>query len=75
MKDGIDPTNVMGSPTSGAPPEMTGRFSEAEGIILLQCFAARHKLAELHPGNILKIKDRRCKVTFVFNLNAVPRLN
>lgn len=67
-------TNLTAPPVSGEPPEMLGRFSESEGVVLLQCFAERHKLAEICPGNILKIKDRRCKITFVFDLNAILQL-
>jgi hypothetical protein len=68
-------TNSTAPPVGGEPPEMPGRSSESDGVVLLQCFAERHKLAEVYPGNILKIKDRRCKITFVFNLNEVLRLN
>lgn len=67
-------TNSTALPAGGEPPEMPGRSSESDGVVLLQCFAERHKLAEIHPGNVLKIKDRRCKITFVFELNAILQL-
>ena len=56
-------------PVDPPSPEMPGLISEFGGVVLLQCVSDKHKLAELHPGNILKIKDRRCKIEVVFDLS------
>ena len=53
------------------PPEMPGVISESGGVVLLLCVANKHKLAEIHPSNVLKIKDRRCKLAVVFDLNSI----
>ena len=53
-------------------PEMPGLISkQVGGAVHLLCVSDKHKLAELHPGNILKIKDRRCKVEVVFDLSPL----
>lgn len=74
MQDRENVTSTTDEVVDDEPIELSGRTSEADGVVLLQCFAERHKLAEIHPGNMLKIKDRRCKITFVFNLNAILQL-
>ena len=63
--------NATASPVDHQPPEMPGVISESRGVVFLLCVANKHKLAEIHPGDILKIKDRRCKITFVFDLNLI----
>ena len=74
MRDREIVTSITDHVVDSEPIELAGRTSDANGVVLLQCFAERHKLAEIHPGNVLKIKDRRCKITFVFDLNAILQL-
>jgi len=71
MSGGEVVTNESGSPNDPQPPEMPGLISESGGVVLLQCVADKHILAKIHPGNILKIKDRRCKIEIVFDLSAL----
>lgn len=66
-------TNTTAGPITRQPPELPGLISEADGVVLLLCVANKHKLAEIHPGNILKIKDRRCKIEVVFDLSTILR--
>ena len=66
-------TNAMAGPVDPPPLEMPGLISECEGVVYLQCVSDKHKLAEIHPGNILKIKDRRCKIQVVFDLSSLLR--
>jgi hypothetical protein len=66
-------TNATVGPVDPPPPEMPGVLSESGGVVYLQCVSDKHKLAEIHPGNILKIKDRRCKIEVVFDLGTLLR--
>ena len=66
-------TNTTAPPVDASPPEMPGVISESGGVMYLQCVSDKHKLAEIHPGNILKIKYRRCKIHVVFDLNSLLR--
>ena len=64
-------TNATARPADPGPPEMHGVTSESGGVVHLQCAPDKHILAKIHPGNILKIKDRRCKIQVVFDLNSL----
>ena len=64
-------TNATTGPVGQRRPEMPGLILESDGVVLLLCVANKHKLAEIHPGNVLKIKDRRCKIAIVFDLNSI----
>lgn len=64
-------TNATARPVDPGPPEMRGVISESGGVVHLQCAPDKHILAKIHPGNILKIKDRRCKIEVVFDLNSL----
>lgn len=66
-------TSTKAGPVDPSPPEMPGLISEVGGVLHLLCMPDKHKLAELHPGNVLKIKDRRCKVEVVFDLESLWR--
>ena len=66
-------TNTTAGAMDQQPPEMPGLISESGGVVFLLCVANKHKLAEIHPGNVLKIKDRRCKIEVVFDLDTLPR--
>ena len=66
-------TNTTAGPDDPMPPEMPGLISESGGVVYLHCLSDKHKLAEIHPGSILKIKDRRCKVGVVFDLSSLLR--
>lgn len=52
------------------PAEVAGHWRVMGEVIELLCVSHKHKLAELHPGNVLKIRDRRCKITVVFDLGS-----
>lgn len=65
--------NKTASPMDQQTPEMPGLISESGGVVFLLCVSDKHKIAELHPGNILKIKDRRCKTEVVFELAPLLR--
>lgn len=66
-------TNTTAGPVDPPSPEMPGLISETDGVAYLQCVSDKHILAKIHPGNILKIKDRRCKIEVVFDLSALLR--
>ncbi len=73
MSVGEDLTSASANPIDPQPPEMPGLISESGGTVLLQCVSDKHILAKIHPGNILKIRDRRCKIDVVFDLSAILR--
>jgi len=66
-------TSAKAGPLDPSPPEMPGLISEVGDVLHLLCMPDKHKLAELHPGNVLKIKDRRCKIEVVFDLGSLRR--
>lgn len=66
-------TNATAGPIDSTPPEMAGVISESGGVVCFQCISDKHILAKIHSGNILKIKDRRCKIEVVFDLGTLLR--
>lgn len=66
-------TNPSARLVDPGPPEMQGVISESGGVVHLQCVSDKHVLAKIHPGNVLKIKDRRCKIEVVFDLSTILR--
>lgn len=73
MSGGEAVTNASTDPIVAQPPEMPGLISESGQIVLLQCVSDKHILAKIYPGNVLKIRDRRCKIDVVFDLSAILR--
>ena len=65
--------DTTASPIDQQTPEMPGLISDSGGVVFLLCVSDKHKLGEIHPGNILKIKDRRCKTEVVFELTPLLR--